>query len=170
MKQSARVRVGDSLRAHARVSLSRVCETARVRVGVSQCACARACAQQQFPMGLPGAPGEGTRHQQQVGLQCAVELGKTQVVADAQTHAPAMAVARGQLEGHRLLPVHDGARLVELLGDDFDFVALTEVDEKVREDILEDLPPETVAEGVRDLESDDAVTILGKALASLIRK
>jgi magnesium transporter len=51
-------------------------------------------------------------------------------------------------------------RLVELLGDDFDFVALTEVDEKVREDILEDLAPETVAEGVRDLESDDAVTIL----------
>ena len=51
-------------------------------------------------------------------------------------------------------------RLVELLGKDFDFLALTEVDEKVREDILDELPPETVAEGVRDLESDDAVTIL----------
>ena len=51
-------------------------------------------------------------------------------------------------------------RLVELLGDDFDFAALTELDERVRGDILEELPTETVAEGVRELESDDAVTIL----------
>src|SRR4051794_16201106 len=51
-------------------------------------------------------------------------------------------------------------RLVELMGPDFDFLALTEVDDTVREEILEDLPPETVAEGVRDLDSDDAVVIL----------
>jgi magnesium transporter len=51
-------------------------------------------------------------------------------------------------------------RLVELLGLDFDFTALTEVDDAVREEILEELPPRTVAEGVRDLESDDAVAIL----------
>ena len=54
----------------------------------------------------------------------------------------------------------DRPRLVELMGDDFDFLALTEVDDHVREDILDELPNETVAEGVRDLESDDAVTIL----------
>jgi magnesium transporter len=52
-------------------------------------------------------------------------------------------------------------RLIELLGIDFDFTALTEVDDAVREDILEELPPRTVAEGVRELESDDAVAILG---------
>jgi magnesium transporter len=51
-------------------------------------------------------------------------------------------------------------RLVELLGIDFDFTALTEVDDAVREEILEELPPRTVAEGVRDLDSDDAVAIL----------
>jgi magnesium transporter len=52
-------------------------------------------------------------------------------------------------------------RLIALLGIDFDFTALTEVDDAVREDILEELPPSTVAEGVRDLDSDDAVAILG---------
>jgi magnesium transporter len=51
-------------------------------------------------------------------------------------------------------------RLIELLGSAFDFTALTEVDEAVREEILEELETATVAEGVRDLESDDAVTIL----------
>ena len=51
-------------------------------------------------------------------------------------------------------------RLIELMGDAFDFTALTEVDDTVREDILEELPAETVAEGVRELDSDDAVYIL----------
>jgi magnesium transporter len=51
-------------------------------------------------------------------------------------------------------------RLVELMGHDFDFAALTEVDDTVREEILEELPAETVAEGVRELDSDDAVVIL----------
>jgi magnesium transporter len=51
-------------------------------------------------------------------------------------------------------------RLVELTGADFDFSALNEVDDTVREEILEELEPETVAEGVRELESDDAVELL----------
>ncbi len=51
-------------------------------------------------------------------------------------------------------------RLVALMGHDFDFSALTEVDDTVREEILEELPSETVAEGVRELDSDDAVVIL----------
>jgi magnesium transporter len=51
-------------------------------------------------------------------------------------------------------------RLVKLMGHDFDFSALTEVDDTVREEILEELPPEAVAEGVRELDSDDAVAIL----------
>jgi len=52
------------------------------------------------------------------------------------------------------------SRLVKLMGHDFDFSALTEVDDTVREEILEELPAEAVAEGVRELDSDDAVAIL----------
>jgi magnesium transporter len=51
-------------------------------------------------------------------------------------------------------------RFVALMGREFDFTALTEVDDKVREEILGDLPPTTVAEGVRELDSDDAAYIL----------
>ncbi|BAM89166.1 putative magnesium transporter MgtE-like protein [Bradyrhizobium oligotrophicum S58] len=54
----------------------------------------------------------------------------------------------------------DRVRLVELTGTDFDFSALNEVDDAVREEILEELEPATVAEGVRELESDDAVELL----------
>ena len=50
--------------------------------------------------------------------------------------------------------------LIELMGADFDFTALVEVDDAVREEILEELEPETVAEGVRELDSDDAVYLL----------
>jgi magnesium transporter len=46
------------------------------------------------------------------------------------------------------------------MGQDFDFAALTEIDDTIREEILEELPTETVAEGVRELDSDDAVAIL----------
>ncbi len=58
------------------------------------------------------------------------------------------------------LPTDLRPRFVELLGIHFDFTALTEVDDAVREEILEELRPQTVAEGVRDIETDDAVAIL----------
>ena len=51
-------------------------------------------------------------------------------------------------------------RLVTLLGIHFDFSALTEVDDAVREEILDEMPPGQVAQGVRELETDDAVAIL----------
>jgi magnesium transporter len=51
-------------------------------------------------------------------------------------------------------------KLIKLMGADFDFRALTEVDDTVREEILDQLEPQTVAEGVRELDSDDAVYIL----------
>jgi len=54
----------------------------------------------------------------------------------------------------------DRVKLVELTGADFHFSALNEVDDSVREEILEELGPQTVAEGVRELESDDAVELL----------
>ena len=56
---------------------------------------------------------------------------------------------------------HDSRpKLIELLGSRFDFAALTEVDDSVREDILDELDTETLVEGMRDLESDDAVYIV----------
>lgn len=58
------------------------------------------------------------------------------------------------------LEAEDRVSLVELTGTDFHFSALNEVDDTVREEILEELEPETVAEGVRELESDDAVELL----------
>jgi magnesium transporter len=59
------------------------------------------------------------------------------------------------------LEPEDRVSLVEMTGTDFDFSALNEVDDTVRDEILEELEPETVAEGVRELESDDAVELLG---------
>lgn len=58
------------------------------------------------------------------------------------------------------LPHDDRPRLVELLGRDFDFTALTEIDDAIREDILDELEPGAVAEGVKELDSDDAIAIL----------
>lgn len=58
------------------------------------------------------------------------------------------------------LQPHERVSLIELTGDDFDFSALNEVDDSVREELLEELEPATVAEGVRELDSDDAVELL----------
>jgi magnesium transporter len=58
------------------------------------------------------------------------------------------------------LDANDRPRLIALMGDAFDYAALTEVDDGVREEILEGLPNKAIAEGVKDLETDDAVYIL----------
>ncbi len=58
-----------------------------------------------------------------------------------------------------LLPEQRRA-LVELLGLDFDFSALTEVDEAIRLDIVDSLPNAQIARAVQELDSDDAVYIL----------
>jgi magnesium transporter len=50
--------------------------------------------------------------------------------------------------------------LVDLLGADFDFSALTEVDEAIRLEIVENLPNAQIAKAVQELDSDDAVYIL----------
>src|ERR1700726_1883040 len=72
----------------------------------------------------------------------------------AELHEADLGDLIGALEGD------DRVSLAELTGADFDFSALNEVDDAVREGILEELEPETVAEGVRELESDDAVELL----------
>ncbi|MCB1475641.1 MAG: magnesium transporter [Rhodobiaceae bacterium] len=59
----------------------------------------------------------------------------------------------------RLTP-DERVAFIMLLGADFDFATLTEVDDTIREQILSDLPNQAVAEGVAELEADDAVYIL----------
>ncbi|HLP67933.1 MAG TPA: magnesium transporter [Rhizobium sp.] len=50
--------------------------------------------------------------------------------------------------------------LVRLLGDDFDLTALTEVDEAIRLQIVDQMSNEQIAAAIGDLDSDDAVYIL----------
>ena len=50
--------------------------------------------------------------------------------------------------------------LIRLLGDRFDYTVLTEVDDAVRTDLMEELPNEDIARGVSNIDSDDAVYIL----------
>ena len=56
-------------------------------------------------------------------------------------------------------PEQRGA-LVRLLGDDFDLTALTEVDEAIRLEIVEQMPNAQIAAAIGELDSDDAVYIL----------
>jgi magnesium transporter len=58
------------------------------------------------------------------------------------------------------LDADERVKLVTLLGDKFDFSALTEVDDIVRSDLIEELPSADVARGVAELDNDDAVYIL----------
>jgi magnesium transporter len=98
------------------------------------------------------------------------DINRAFVEAVAQTIADHDATALLELVGDlheadvgaliEALDHEDRPRLIELMGREFDFAALIEVDDSVREDILDELPTETVAEGMRDLESDDAVAIL----------
>ncbi len=84
---------------------------------------------------------------------------------DRADHGALMALAGDLYEADlgaliEALPAEERPRLVTILGDDFDYKALTEVDDTVREEILDEIPNEQIAEGVRDLDSDDAVYIL----------
>ena len=53
-------------------------------------------------------------------------------------------------------------KLVALLRDDFDPVVLTELDETVREQVIEQLGMPQVAEAVAEMDSDDALFVLGE--------
>lgn len=50
--------------------------------------------------------------------------------------------------------------LITLLGDKFDYSALTEVSDSTRSELVEQLPNEDIARGVANIDSDDAVYIL----------
>ncbi|NMA96998.1 MAG: magnesium transporter, partial [Phyllobacteriaceae bacterium] len=50
--------------------------------------------------------------------------------------------------------------LVRMMGDAFDYSALTEVDESIRVEIMDALPNAEIARGVAELDNDDAVFLL----------
>lgn len=58
------------------------------------------------------------------------------------------------------LPPQERLALVRLLGDDFDMTALTQVDEAIRMEIVDQMPNDQIAAGIGELDSDDAVYIL----------
>ena len=58
------------------------------------------------------------------------------------------------------LPIGSSDEIVSLLGDDFEWLALTEVDDTVRDRILDVVPNETIADAVRELHADDAIDLL----------
>ncbi|MCB1493523.1 MAG: magnesium transporter, partial [Rhodobiaceae bacterium] len=49
---------------------------------------------------------------------------------------------------------------IDNLGEDFDYLALIELDETIRDEIVEALPNERLAEAVQEFDSDDAVELL----------
>lgn len=51
-------------------------------------------------------------------------------------------------------------QLIEALGDQFNPSTLSELDEPVRDQVIEAMPNDQIAEAVRELESDDAVYVL----------
>ena len=54
----------------------------------------------------------------------------------------------------------DRRRLLELYGADFDGDVLSELDEAIREEVIQLLPPGVLADAVRDLDSDDVVDLV----------
>ena len=58
------------------------------------------------------------------------------------------------------LSAEERHRFIQLLGEDFDFAVLTELDEGLRAPLLEELPEEAIARGIEPLEADDAAAII----------
>ncbi len=58
------------------------------------------------------------------------------------------------------IPADERDRLIGLIGPAFDGEILSELEEGVREDVIDTLHPEVLAEAVRDLESDDVVDLV----------
>ena len=89
-------------------------------------------------------------------LRAFIEAGRTEDVAlvMAPLHTSDSGDVLEQLDQSERLA------LVRMLGDKFDFSALTEVDESIRTEIMEALSNSEIARGVAELDNDDAVYLL----------
>ena len=89
-------------------------------------------------------------------LRAYLDAAEADHIADLM--APLHAADAGDLL--EALNAEERLALVRSLGDRFDYEALTEVDDSIRNELLEELPTADVARGVAALDNDDAVTIL----------
>ena len=89
-------------------------------------------------------------------VELALEEGKSSEVRAlaGNIHDADLADLIEQLRGEQR------GQLIETLGEDFNPGTLSELEEPVRDQVLEAMPNEQVAEAVRELESDDAVYLL----------
>jgi magnesium transporter len=115
------------------------------------------------PAGAPEPPERAFRDEE--GELDPTFLADVRAAIEAEDHARLVALAGDLYEADlgqliQALDAEERPRLVAILGADFDFAALTEVEDAVREELLEEIPNEQIAEGVRELDSDDAVYIL----------
>ncbi len=86
----------------------------------------------------------------------ALEAGDTGEIRalTADVRAPDLA------ETIELLDQEERVKLIQILGDDFDFDVFSELDETVRDDLSEELPNEFLAKAATKLDSDDAAYLL----------
>ncbi|MCH9808896.1 MAG: magnesium transporter [Alphaproteobacteria bacterium] len=63
-------------------------------------------------------------------------------------------------EAIELLDQDERVKLIETLGEDFDYEVFSEIDETVRDELSDELPNELLAKAVTELDSDDAAYLL----------
>jgi magnesium transporter len=97
-------------------------------------------------------PGEALREEAEALIGAQDRAGLVELVGGLHETDLAELLARLDPDGR--------VALVRLLGDHFDYTALTELEEPVRLQILSELEPDVVADGLAQLNSDDAVYIL----------
>jgi len=105
-----------------------------------------------------GAGDEATAVSQELlkGVEAALEAGD-----DEALHGLVGDLHEADLADlMELLRPDERTELINRLGADFEFATLSELDETVRDQVVEAMPNEQVAEAVRELESDDAVYLL----------
>jgi magnesium transporter len=89
-------------------------------------------------------------------LQEALEAGDRDEVKSLTSDMRAPDLA----ETIELLEPDDRVKLIQLLGEDFDYEVLSELDATVREELSEELPNELLAKAATQLDSDDAAYLL----------
>jgi magnesium transporter len=83
----------------------------------------------------------------------AADLGRLRDLVGGLHPADLSDIIESLKPGQRIL-------LITMLGRDFDVEALAELDENVRDELMEVLPPETIASAIRKLDTDDAIYLI----------
>ncbi|MEL6374015.1 MAG: magnesium transporter [Pseudomonadota bacterium] len=105
---------------------------------------------------LPDEDDAGQSAEQIAALREALEQDDAPALRDLTEplRAPDLADAMALLSGD------ERVALIDKLGRDFDFEVLSELDETVRDQIVEELPNEQLAKALTTLDSDDALYVL----------